>query len=350
MVRHTCSVSVWLISVLVQSFVLCDCHQRQDMHLRRQQSRADHVRDAADNGDSCDERKHQRRVCANARICVDTVRRCATLTHSIICDSCFVKKVHMVYARAPPKKNHMDSNFEAEVDDVLPVQRVGNARCVFSTAWFEQLRRVHGDDGSVAPADAAMPSVDVIARLRVRAETLFTAECDAFFEWKDAHPSSDERWLATVLKSGTLTDRTAAMTMLVQSSPFHRLKTLASLLAMARRTHHKESTIACETLKELFVVTLLPDRKLRTFAQACQQCMHSRQQGESDDLSDIDDIVLMLWLYEDALKTHYAALVAVLAAATREALEHFKKLAMKRAFEMLNAKPECEDVMRAPPV
>lgn len=53
----------------------------------------------------------------------------------------------------------------------------------------------------------------------------------------------------------------------------------------------------------------------------------------------------MLWLFEDALKSHYAALVAVLGAATREApLEHFKKLALKRTYELLNAKPECEDV------
>lgn len=67
------------------------------------------------------------------------------------------------------------------------------------------------------------------------------------------------------------------MTMQVQDSPFHRLSTLATLLAMARKKHHKEAGTAIETLKELFLVTLLPERKLRSFEQACRRFIESSE-------------------------------------------------------------------------
>ena len=166
----------------------------------------------------------------------------------------------------------------------FPNMHAGQARCVFTCKWYEALEQ-RGDDGSCVDAQQAPLDTHVVGKLRRKAEALFGYECEAFEQWKAARPSSEERWLKTVMTSGTTADRTAGMTLLVQDSPLHRLKTLASLLAMANKKHHKEAATAVETLKELFLVTLLPDRRLRTFEQACQHYVASSANQDDDDSS-----------------------------------------------------------------
>jgi hypothetical protein len=108
----------------------------------------------------------------------------------------------------------------------------------------------------------------------------------------------------------------------------HRLSALASLCAMARKPNHKQASAALESLKELFVMTLLPnDRKLRTFPAAALH--YAEQIGPLADLERStsaaaeanianNEILLMLWLFEDALKIHCAAFVAALASAVAQ--------------------------------
>lgn len=52
------------------------------------------------------------------------------------------------------------------------------------------------------------------------------------------------QWLKTVLSSGTLSDKVAALTLLVQESPVHTLASLDSLLAMAAKKGKRESILA----------------------------------------------------------------------------------------------------------
>jgi ribosome biogenesis protein MAK21 len=47
-----------------------------------------------------------------------------------------------------------------------------------------------------------------------------------------------------MLSSGTLGDRVAALTLLVQESPLHTLSSLDSLLAMASKKGKRESILA----------------------------------------------------------------------------------------------------------
>ena len=54
----------------------------------------------------------------------------------------------------------------------------------------------------------------------------------------------DVLWLRTVLSSGTLSDKVAALTLLVQESPVHTLSSLDSLLAMASKKGKRESILA----------------------------------------------------------------------------------------------------------
>ena len=55
---------------------------------------------------------------------------------------------------------------------------------------------------------------------------------------------SDIGWIKTVLKSGTLGDKVAALTILVQDSPVHNLSSLGSLIGMMHKKSNRESLMA----------------------------------------------------------------------------------------------------------
>jgi hypothetical protein len=52
---------------------------------------------------------------------------------------------------------------------------------------------------------------------------------------QDASKKSSGAWLKTVLTSGTLSDKMAALVLLVQEAPLHNLTSLDSLLSMVKK-------------------------------------------------------------------------------------------------------------------
>lgn len=79
--------------------------------------------------------------------------------------------------------------------------------------------------------------------------------------------SSDGQFLQKVLQSGTLSDRLSAMTLLVQGSPVHNVKSLDSLKNMAGRGKGKggreESLKALRCIIDWWAGGGAPDRKLK---------------------------------------------------------------------------------------
>jgi ribosome biogenesis protein MAK21 len=75
--------------------------------------------------------------------------------------------------------------------------------------------------------------------------------------------SSDKNFVSTIMSSGTLNDRVSALTLLVQESPLHTTKSLEKLMAMAEKKSRTESVKSIESLKDLFIGGMLPDRKLK---------------------------------------------------------------------------------------
>ena len=56
--------------------------------------------------------------------------------------------------------------------------------------------------------------------------------------------SGEVSWRQTVLASGTLADKMAALTLMVQDSPLHSLASLDSLVAMAGKKGKREALLA----------------------------------------------------------------------------------------------------------
>lgn len=72
--------------------------------------------------------------------------------------------------------------------------------------------------------------------------------------------------MKTVVNSGVLADKVAALGMQIQESPVHTLQYLEQLLSMGKKKGRREAGLAVDALKRLFLEDLLPkDRKLRRF-------------------------------------------------------------------------------------
>eukprot|EP01104_Vermistella_antarctica_P000786 TRINITY_DN108_c1_g1_i1.p1 TRINITY_DN108_c1_g1~~TRINITY_DN108_c1_g1_i1.p1 ORF type:complete len:641 (+),score=185.26 TRINITY_DN108_c1_g1_i1:275-2197(+) len=165
---------------------------------------------------------------------------------------------------------------------------------------------------------------------REQANTLFDAEVE---KWQDVRQKdskrkgSDKKWLDTVMRSGTSSDKHAAMFLMVQESPMHRLATLDAMLATAKKKQRRESEMAMQGLRELFLVSLLPNRPMRRFVE--QPCNDPRATPEH----------LLLWAFEEKLRERYAAFVETLKLATTDTLVHVRDNALKTAQSLLSDKP-----------
>lgn len=134
-------------------------------------------------------------------------------------------------------------------------------------------------------------------------------------------------------KEKTIGDKIAALTLLVQESPLHRLDELRTLLEFAKKKHRRESGPAIEAMKDLFVNDLLPgDRRLVRFEDREFDCPKQ----------SISKRNVAYALFEDELKTVYREFLEVLEESGKDNLAHFKQKAVKQIFELLVAKPEHE--------
>ena len=128
-----------------------------------------------------------------------------------------------------------------------------------------------------------------------------------------------------------MSDKMAAMILMVQSAPLYRIKTLHALLNQAAKQGRREALMALEALKDLWMTNLLPEqRKLVSF--------HHRPLSATN----ITDMHKVYWYYEDVLKSLYAEFVASLSKASHDSITHSKRKAQHIAFELLCDKPEQE--------
>ena len=88
---------------------------------------------------------------------------------------------------------------------------------------------------------------------------------------------------------------------------------------------------AIDALKEIFLVALLPDRKLKFFEQQPLAVVPANKEGSRR---------LLFWYVEDCLKKRYSSFVTGLEECSRDNLEFLKDKALKAMFDLLRSKPE----------
>lgn len=142
--------------------------------------------------------------------------------------------------------------------------------------------------------------------------------------------SRDRHFLTQIISSGTLNDKIGALTLMIQESPLHTMRSLEVLVSMAKKKNRNQSIQSIAALKDLFVSTVLPDRKLRRFEDSC---------------SSIDPKSLLVWAFEDWLRKQYLNFLKMVEELSMDHLSYSRSNTLKVLSDLLIAKPEQESIL-----
>ncbi|MEJ1287144.1 CCAAT/enhancer binding protein zeta [Cricetulus griseus] len=184
---------------------------------------------------------------------------------------------------------------------------------------------------------------DVVSKYKALAHKLYEHEVSLFKNKTNNQKGGSSTWMKTIVSSGTLGDRMAAMILLIQDDAVHTLQFVEILLNLVKKKGSKQQCLmALDTFKELLITDLLPDsRKLRVFSQHPFHKLEELSSGNKDSR----DRRLILWYYEHQLKHLVAEFVQVLETLSHDSLVTTKTRALVAAHELLCDKPEEEKAL-----
>ncbi|MED6118926.1 hypothetical protein PIB30_007086 [Stylosanthes scabra] len=146
--------------------------------------------------------------------------------------------------------------------------------------------------------------------------------------------SSDIKMLVSTQRSGTAADKVSAFSVLIGDNPVANLRSLDALLGMVTsKVGKRHALTGFEALQELFIASLLPDRKLKTLIQRPLNHVPETKDGYS---------LLLFWYWEECLKQRYERFVVALEEASRDMLPALKNKALKSIYVLLSRKSEQE--------
>lgn len=146
--------------------------------------------------------------------------------------------------------------------------------------------------------------------------------------------SGDIKMVLATQRSGTVTDKVSAFSVLVGDNPIANIKSIDALLGMVTsKVGKRYAFTGFEALKEMFISSLLPDRKLRTLFQQPLNYLPDSKDGNS---------LLLFWHWEECLKQRYERYIFALEEASRDVLATLKDKALKTIYALLRSKSEQE--------
>ena len=191
------------------------------------------------------------------------------------------KKQNVVKRGRQPKVSAKSSTGRATVID----ESIDIVNELCDNLWWERSAALanHLTAGDTATSSASAPNFRQFDVESKRAAVLFTKQ-EALFNTRNSK-DKDAKWLSTMMRNGTMSDRVAASTLAVQQNPIFSTKVLLSLMAMAMKNNQREAQLAITALKDLFINNLMPsDRKLKYFVQ--QPVSHPRVTAKVPEVVD----------------------------------------------------------------
>lgn len=151
------------------------------------------------------------------------------------------------------------------------------------------------------------------------------------------------------MTSGTLEDKVSALTLMVQESPLHTMKSFENLLGLAKKKSRNQALLALAAVKDLLAQSnLLPDRKLYSFAKQPGLLalgttpMRTWKYGAMFS-GGLEKRHLVMWAFEDWLKKQYFELLKTLENWCTDEVEFARSRAITIVYELLRDKPEQEE-------
>ncbi|NXP77604.1 CEBPZ protein, partial [Ramphastos sulfuratus] len=225
------------------------------------------------------------------------------------------------------QRERLEDDFEFHARQVILIKPGGK--------WYEQ---EYTNEFSLEPQNQML-----LSNYKTLAQKLYQHEIELYKNKTDYQKGASSTWMKTVVSSGTLADRMAAMTLLIQDSAVHNLQYVENLINLIKKKGSRhQSLMALDTFKELLISDLLPDnRKLWSFSQRPFSNIGKMSSGNRDSR----DRRLILWYFEHQLKLQVAEFVQALETLSHDTLTAPKSRALAVAHELLCNKPEQEKVL-----
>uniref|UniRef100_A0A673JZC9 CCAAT/enhancer-binding protein zeta n=1 Tax=Sinocyclocheilus rhinocerous TaxID=307959 RepID=A0A673JZC9_9TELE len=201
--------------------------------------------------------------------------------------------------------------------------------------WFD--KEYTSESTSVAQSES------LVFQYKALAQKLYENEIALYKNKKNFQKGANSAWMKSVVSTGTLTDRMAAMTVLIQDAPIHSLEHVENLVSLVKKKgSRRQGLMALDTLKELLLTDLLPKhRKLHTFSQHPFEQLEEKASGNRD----ARDRRLILWYFEHLLKLQVIDFVAALDELARDTVQATKMRSLTTVYELLCNQPEQEKVL-----
>ncbi|RLV98671.1 hypothetical protein DV515_00010535 [Chloebia gouldiae] len=225
------------------------------------------------------------------------------------------------------KKERLEEDFEFHARQAILIKPGGK--------WYDL---EYTNEFSPEPQNQTL-----LSKYKALAQKLYEHETDLFKNKTDYQKGASSAWIKTVVSSGTLADRMAAMTLLIQDSAVHSLQFVENLINLIKKKgSRQQSLMALDTFKELLITDILPDnRKLWSFSQRPLNDIVQMSSGNKDSR----DRRLILWYFEHHLKLQIAEFVQALEALSHDCLTATKSRALAVSHELLCNKPEQEKAL-----
>ncbi|XP_047541172.1 CCAAT/enhancer-binding protein zeta [Vanessa atalanta] len=200
--------------------------------------------------------------------------------------------------------------------------------------WYQQLPEEPSSNTSLPD--------EKIEELRKEASSALHGDTLAYETKSSRSGSSDQQWARTLLTKGTIGDRVAAATILIQDNPIHNLTALRNLINNVKPAKKKDGIVIIDALSELLISELLiPNVKLRTFTQHPLDKVDEMTSGNKQAKRN----VLKLWYFEDQLKELYGTYVEALNKFAHDSVEANKEKAVSAMSYLLMHHPEREKML-----
>lgn len=204
-------------------------------------------------------------------------------------------------------------------------------------------------DGLPAPSSDDIRNFSTtINSLKAYAKTLL--EADAAMYESTIAKSSTRKFMSTIMTSGTMSDKVSALTLAIQESPVHNVKTLENLVNLAGKKSREQAISALGALVDLLGngVVLPNDRRLRLFAAqpgllgTLQAKSITSWSPEKPLPGKITKEHLIMWAYEEWLKDTYFKIIQLLELWCSDEIEYSRSRSLDFVFGLLRDKPEQE--------
>ena len=211
----------------------------------------------------------------------------------------------------------------------------GNLLVPSGKKWYAIVNQVPEPVSTTLPRDQEVS-------LRKEAEQLLQHESDLYSSNLDeGSKKSDFGFMRSVLKTGTLRDKLAAHTLLLQNSALHNLSSIKTMMEIVKSKGKREYLLAADHLKELFLGDLLPpERKLRPFGEIVRQMDEAlKKEGKERN------VFLMVAFFEDQLKYCYKEFIEVIERNSHDPIGVTKSKSVNLMYELLANNSEQEQYL-----